>query len=141
VSLYRDIRTAVRATWTANWPHGSTYQVLWHQNELLTVPTDTLWLHNTLEFGVDQVRAFGAGRLANERLLAGSVAIRVFCPQGYGEDAALDLLSDAVATLRGRRDGPLSFTGAISNLDGDAAENGAWWVRTAIVAFEYRHVA
>lgn len=141
MSLYRDIRTAVQATWTANWPHGSTYQVLWHQNELPTVPTDTLWLHNTLEFGVDQVRAFGAGRLANERLLAGSVAIRVFCPQGYGEDAALDLLSDAVATLRGRRDGPLSFTGAISNLEGDAAQNGTWWVRTAIVAFEYRHVA
>jgi hypothetical protein len=140
VSLYRDIRTAVQATWAAHWPHGTDYEVLWHQNELPVVPTATHWLHLTLDFGTDIIRAFGNGRLAAERLLSGSVVIRVFCPQGYGEDGALDLLSDAVATLRGRRDGPLSFTGAISNLDGDAAENGTWWTRAAVVSFEYRHV-
>ena len=142
MSLLRDIRTAVQAVWTANWPHPATYPVHWADNSLPVVPEpadDPHWLELELSYGTDQVRAYGAGRLSNERLQSGSVVIRVFAAAGAGENTALDLLSDAVATLRSRRDGALSFIGAIANLDGDSPLDGNWWVRTAVVAFEYRH--
>lgn len=142
MSLYRDIRDAVQAVWAANWPHGATWPVLWHTNELPQVPTAgeaTHWLLISLEFGQDAIAAFGGGRLQNEREQDGAVVVRVFAQQGYGEDTALDLLSDAVAAFRSRREGPLSFIGSISGIDEGGTEDGNWWQRAAVIAFAYRH--
>lgn len=142
MSLYRDIRDAVQAVWAANWPHGATWPVLWHGNELPQVPTageNTHWLLISLEFGQDAIAAFGGGRLQNEREQDGAVVVRVFAQQGYGEDTALDLLSDAVAAFRSRREGPLSFIGSISGIDEGGTEGGNWWQRAAVIAFVYRH--
>jgi hypothetical protein len=142
VSLYRDIRDAVQAVWTANWPHGETWPVLWHSNELPVVPAAgdvTHWLLISVEFGQDAIAAFGGGRRQNEWEHGGSVVVRVLAQQGYGEDTALDLLSDAVGTFRSRRDGPLSFIGSISGIDEGGTEDGNWWQRAAVIAFTYRH--
>jgi len=74
-------------------------------------------------------------------VLFGSVTIRVFTTAGIGEDAALDLLSDAMAALRGRRsgDGNLSFIGTNTFPAAQAVMDGAWWQRSALVAFEFRY--
>jgi hypothetical protein len=143
VSLYTDTRDAIQAVWTANWPHAAnTPPVLWHSNLAPQVPdigTAAHWLLLAVEFGQDQIAAYGAGRLANDRRLSGSVVVRVFAAHGTGEDTALDLLSDAVAALRSRRDGPLSFIGAITGIDDGGSDDGNWWLRAAVIAFEYRH--
>jgi hypothetical protein len=142
VSLYTDTRDAIQAVWTANWPHGTTHPVLWHSNESPQVPAPGSadhWLLLAVEFGQDSIAAYGAGRLQNDRRLTGSVVVRVFAARGEGEDTALDLLSDAVAALRSRRDGPLSFIGAITGIDDGGSEDGNWWLRAAVIGFEFRH--
>lgn len=141
MSLYADIKNAVKTTWTAGWPHGGTYLVLWHENLSPIVPdvgSVSHWLHLSVSMGVDTIRAFGAGRRANERLHIGNVDIRVFTAVGIGEDTALDLLSDAVNVFRSARVGALSFIGDIASPDEGGTEDGAWWMRSALVAFEYR---
>lgn len=141
MTLHRTVRQAIEAVFAANWPHGATYPVLWHRNEQPQIPDPSAaphWLHIAVVFGDDALRAFGGGRLANERLQFGSVQVRVFAEAGAGEDTALDLLSDAVAAFRSRRDGPLSFIGTNAGIDDGGTEDGAWWMRGALVAFEYR---
>jgi len=143
VSLYTDARDAIQAVWTANWPHAADDPpVLWHANESPQVPdagATSHWLLLAVEFGQDTIAAYGAGRLANDRRLQGSIVVRVFAGVGAGEDTALDLLSDAVAALRSRRDGPLSFIGAVTGIDDGGSEDGNWWLRATVIAFEYRH--
>lgn len=139
MTLHRTIRDAVRATFEAGWPHA--IPVLWRVNEQPQIPDAGVtphWLEIAVDFGTDEIMAYGGGRLANDRRQFGSAAIRVFTATGYGEDQALDYLSDAVAALRSQRSGPLSFVGSISGLDDGGTEDGAWWLRGAVVAFEYR---
>lgn len=143
MSHYRDLRDAIQAVWDAYWPHGTAWPILWRTNAAPVVPDPgdtTHWLEISIEFGQDAIVAFGAGRLAAEREQTGSVVVRVFAAAGYGEDQALDLLSDAVAAFRSRRDGVLSFVGSISGIDEGGTEDGNWWQRAAVIAFAYRHI-
>lgn len=136
------VRTAVQDMWDAYWPHGSTYPVVWHRNESPTLPLagDALhWIHIIVDFDADEVRAYGAGAFLNERAILGSVVIRVFTQAGYGEDTALNLLSAAINTFRSRRVGNISFIGALSGVDDGGTEDGAWYIRGALVGFEYRY--
>lgn len=138
---YRTIRDAVRSTFEANWPHGATYPVLWHANERPLTPDPSVsphWLLIAVEFGTEDVVAFGGGAGANERRQFGSVVVRVFSDAGRSEDTTLDLLAAAVAAFRSRRDGPLSFIGSITGLDDGGTDDGAWWMRAAVIGFEYR---
>lgn len=141
MSLYRDIKAAIKALWSTNWPHGSTYTVLWHENANPQVPDiadTTHWLHISVSFGVDTIRAFGGGRHANERVHIGTIDVRVFTAMGAGESSTLDLLSDALAAFRSQRSGNLSFLGDLFATDEGGTEDGAWWMRSATLAFEYR---
>lgn len=143
MSLYLDIRNAVQAVWAANWTHSADDPpVIWHANTAPQVPDAGAvphWLLLSVEFGEDGIAAYGAGRFANDRRLTGSVVVRVFATTGSGENTALDLLSDAVAALRSRRDGALSFIGNVAGIDEGGTEDGNWWQRAAVIAFEYRH--
>ena len=144
MSTFRTARDAVRAMWAANWPAPAGVPVYWHdgtENILPDPGTVTHWLHLAIEFDADDVRAFGGGFGANDRVLFGSVTIRVFAATGIGEDAALDRLSEAMASFRGRRsaDGNLSFIGTNTFPAAQAVMDGSWWQRSALVAFEFRY--
>lgn len=144
MSHYRSVRDAVKAVWAANWPHGAAWPVFWRSNENPIVPepaeVDHHWFELSIEFGDDAIAAFGGGRGANERDQTGAVVVRVFTERGYGEDEALDLLSDAVAAFRSRRDGVLSFVGSVTGIDEGGTVDGNWWQRAAVIAFSYRHI-
>jgi hypothetical protein len=143
MSHYRDLRDAIKAVWSTYWPHGIDFPVFWRGNEATVVPDGgavTHWLEISIAFGEDAIAAFGGGRLKAERDQNGSVVVRVFTEAGYGEDATLDLLSDAVAAFRSRRDGVLSFVGSISGIDEGGTEDGNWYQRAAVIAFSYRHI-
>jgi hypothetical protein len=144
MSTFRTARDAVRAMWASHWPAPAGVPVYWHdgtENILPDAGTVTHWLRVAIEFDADDVRAFGGGFGANDRVLFGSVTIRVFTAAGIGEDAALDLLSDAMAALRSRRsgDGNLSFIGTNTFRAAQAVMDGAWWRRSALVSFEFRY--
>lgn len=139
----RVIRDAIRTAWDARWPHGSGYRVLWHQNDNESVPEPgeaRAWLHISVDFDVEDVRGFAGGRHAADREWRGTVEIRVMAETGYGDDDALDLLDDALAVFRSRREAGLSFIDVEAELFDSATEDGAWMVRgTAIPwAYEYR---
>lgn len=141
MTVYRDASDAVRAVWAANWPAPAGVPVRWHMNTEEQVPdvgTTTHWLHLAVEFIEERIRAFGGGRFANDRVLSGSVVIRVFAARGHGEDTSLGLLSDAMTAFRSRRDGNLSFVGEAMIPEPGASEDGNWWVRSAIAVFEFR---
>ena len=141
MSLRTTIRTAIRAVWDANWPHGDIYRVIWHENAHPDTPTPgevRHWLHVHVEFSREEMRAFGGGALANERLWIGAVAVRVFSETGIGEDVTLDLLDAAVVALRARRAGDLTFVGQIIGIADTSRVNGAWYSRGASIPFQYR---
>jgi hypothetical protein len=141
VSLRTSIRTEIRAVWDAHWPYGDTYRVVWHENAHPDTPTPgevAHWLHAHIEFGREEMRAFGGGALANERLWIGAVAVRVFSETGIGEDVTLDLLDAAVVALRARRAGNLTFVGPIVGIADTSRVNGAWYSRGASIPFQYR---
>ncbi len=141
MSLRTSIRTEIRAVWDAHWPHGDAYRVVWHENAHPDTPTPgevEHWLHAHIEFGREEMRAFGGGSLANERLWLGAVAVRVFSETGIGEDVTLDLLDAAVVALRARRAGNLTFVGQIVGIADTSRANGAWYSRGASIPFQYR---
>lgn len=141
MSLRTSIRTEIRAVWDAHWPHGDTHRVVWHENAHPDTPTPgevRHWLHVHVEFSREEMRAFGGGALANERLWIGAVAVRVFSETGIGEDVTLDLLDAAVVALRARRAGDLTFIGQIIGIADTSRVNGAWYSRGASIPFQYR---
>ena len=141
MSLRTSIRTEIRAVWDAHWPHGDAYRVIWHENAHPDTPTPgevAHWLHAHIEFAREEMRAFGGGSLANERLWFGAVAVRVFSEAGIGEDVTLDLLDAAVVALRARRAGDLTFVGQIIGIADTSRVNGAWYSRGASIPFQYR---
>lgn len=141
MSLRTSIRTEIRAVWDAHWPHGDTYRVVWHENAHPDTPTPgevVHWLHAHVEFSREEMRAFGGGALANERLWFGAVAVRVFSETGIGEDVTLDLLDAAVVAFRARRAGNLTFVGPIVGIADASRVNGAWYSRGASIPFQYR---
>lgn len=145
MSAFRDARDAVKALWTANWPAPAGVPVYWHEgveNILPDDPADTPhWLHLAIDFDAEGIRAFGGGAGRNERVINGSVLIRVFSGRGLGEDTALDHLGDAMAAFAGRRsaDGALSFVRPSLFPGASAVMDGVWWQRSALAAFEFRY--
>ena len=141
MTTLRQMRDAIKAVFQANW--AGSEPVYWAENLQPVLPDSDdapVWLHITVEFGTDGVAAFGGGRLANERSQFGTVTIRCMAASGTGEDVCLDALDAAVVALRGRRDGPLSFIGDVTGLDDGGSEDGAWFIRAALIGFEYRHI-
>ena len=139
----RAIRDAIRAAWDARWPHGTAYRVLWQQNDNESVPEPgeaRAWLHIAIDFDGEDVRAFAGGREASDREWRGTIEIRVIAETGFGDDAALDLLDDAVNVYRSRREGGLSFIDGSTEIFDSATEDGAWFVRGTMLPWtqEYR---
>lgn len=128
--------TAIEAMWTANWARAE--PVIWHENTSDAAPAASHWLHLSVTFSEDIIRAFGGGRLQNERLLRGSVVMRGFAQRGRGEATLLAMLDGAMTALRGQRAGDLSFVGANLMPEAAASGDGIWWMRTAVAVFEYR---
>jgi len=132
---------AVQAMWTAYWPHGTTYDVLWRSNSLDQMPqpgANPVWVELDVQFLVERLTAFGAGQRANERLLSGRVLITVHAAAGSGEATSLSLMDDALDVFRSRVSGALSFIGdAVYPMPGPS-EDGLWWDRSAVAAFTYR---
>ena len=132
--------SAIEGVWTGN-PWGRSEPVVWHQNTTDRAPAASTyqhWLHLSVEFADEVLRAFGGGRFQNERLLRGSVVIRAFAQRGRGEDTQLAMLDAAMAVFRSRRSGDLSFIGANVMPEPGASGDGVWWVRSGICTFEYR---
>jgi hypothetical protein len=140
----RTIRDAIRAAWNARWPHGTTYRVLWQVNDNESVPEPgeaRAWVHVVIDFDGEDIRAFGGGREASDREWRGTVEIRVVAETGYGDDAALDLLDDAVGVYRSRREAGLSFIEGSTEIFDSATEDGAWFVRGTMMSWTYEYRA
>lgn len=141
MGAFADANTAVRALWSAHWPHGSTYPVFWHENGIDQPPdiaTYTAWVHLRIGYNSDRIQAYGGGLRANERLLRGHVGIVVYARQEGGDTVALPLLDTAVDVFRSRRTGALSMIGEIANPLPIASADGNWWGRSAMCAFTWR---
>lgn len=139
IGLQRTIRDQVKALWAARWPAPAGVPVIWRENlgETADDPgTTPRYLDLEVDFGAERLRAFGAGRAANERLKFGSVIIRVLTSTGTGDDMALDLLAAAETVFRSQRVGALGFIGDVSGFDTKA--DGNWSMRASLVAWEYR---
>ena len=139
MSLYIDIRDAVMTAFDAGFT--SPELVIWQRNESAEVPQpsdEPNWLQINIIMGEERVVGFGTGRTQNERIQQGIVEIRVFSSFGNGEDRALELLSEAASALRSYRSGPLSFVGQFAGADDGGTDDGNWWMRGVVVAFEYR---
>lgn len=146
--LHRCISTDVLGVFNAGWAHPGV-PVFWRADDLepRPDPSDVAnFLRNSILFGPEKTLAFGGGRGANLKSKFGQVEFLVFAARGMGnEDDLLDLLSDAVATLRSTRVagsyGPgsdLSFIGDGAGFDVGPSEDGNWFVRGERVTFEYR---
>ena len=139
---YGDALAAVKSLWDTEWAALSeTAPVRWHLNTNEQVParaTAPHWLHLSSTIKSESVEAFGGGRRANERQLQGEVLIHSMASRGIGETECLRLLDAAIGCFRGQRVGALSIIGDFVLSDPGADEDGAWWIRSAIVAFTYR---
>lgn len=145
--LYSCIVTDIETLFAANFTRGDVV-FEWRDNDAeprpdaLTVPH---YLRNIVNFGREQVIAFGAGAGNNERLQFGSVSFIGFAARSVGnENLLLSILSDATKAVRGKvmpgsyGVSTLSFIGSGSGFDVDAEENGLWYVRGCRYAYEYR---
>jgi hypothetical protein len=140
----RTIRDAIRTAWDARWPHGTTYRVLWQVNDNESVPEPgeaRAWVHVMVDFDGEDVRAYAGGREASDREWRGTVEIRVIAETGYGDDAALDLLDDAVGVYRSRREAGLSFIEGSTEIFDSATEDGAWFIRGTMLPWTYEYRA
>jgi hypothetical protein len=144
--LYRTIRDDVLGIFNAAWAHPDV-PVYWRSNDFEPLPDPAAvshFLRNEVDFGRETLAAFGAGRGANLKLQFGSVLLRVFASRALGdEDRALDLMADAMAAFRSQRvtdaaGNTLSFIGEGSGFDVPPTEDGNWFTRGALMAFEYR---
>lgn len=145
MAAFTNADAAIKALWAARWPTAhAAVPVFWHENTNPTLPDPSdaaAWLHLAVEFDAEDIRAFGGGPGANDRVIYGSITIRVFAAAGTGEATALDLLSDAVAVFAGRRsdDGALSCIGPSTYPAPQAALDGVWWYRVALVSWQFRY--
>lgn len=139
-----DCQRRVKALWEEKWPgYGHlTVPVLWNNNvQNLPIPeqADTpFWLHLEVDFGVEELVAFGNGRFRNERRLYGALSVRTFSAINTNDQFGLQLLDDALAVYRSERRDTLSFIGDIGSMDEGGAEDGAWYERSARLMFEFR---
>lgn len=146
--LHRCISADVLALFNLNWSH-PTVPVFWRADDLDPRPDPSQvanYMRNSLLFGPEKMMAYGGGRGANLKSKFGQVEFLVFAARGLSEeDTLLDLLSDAVASLRSQRvvgsygvGSDLSFIGDGSGFDVGPTEDGNWFVRGERITFEYR---
>lgn len=143
--LYRTIHEQIEALWNAGWTHADV-PVVWRANAPDSRPDPGLtphFLRNEVQFGRETIIAYGGGPGRNFRALFGSVLFYIFSARAeQDEDTGLDLMADAVAIYRSQRVGDLSFIGDHSGFDvgpdQQPLEDGNWFVRGAMVVFQYR---
>jgi hypothetical protein len=144
--LYRTIRDDILGLWNAGWTH-SDVPTFWRSDDRDPMPdpsTAAHFLRNEVDFGAERLIAYGAGRAANLKAQFGSVVLRTFTARAVGdEDAALDLMADAMGIFRSQRitDGlgnDLSFVGDGSGFDAGPTEDGNWFMRGSLIVWEYR---
>jgi len=151
--LYLVIKQAVMAAWTESWTR-TDVPVLWRENEPLPLIDPVsgtsgngmglpYFFRNEVDFGREEVIAFGGGRYRNLRVQYGSVILRQFASVTIGsEDEALRLISAATAIFRSYRkqqdDWDLSFIGSGSGFDWGPTENGVWFTRGYLEVFAFR---
>jgi hypothetical protein len=138
-----DCQRRVKALWEEKWPvYGHPYPVLWNNNvQNLPIPEQAetdYWLHMEVDFGVEQLVAFGNGRFSNERRLYAMLGVRVFSAISTSDTFGLQLLDDALKVYRSERRDTLSFIGDIGSMDEGGTEDGAWYERSARLMFEFR---
>ncbi len=145
--LYLSIKTDILALWSAGWTQS--IPVYWRDDDADPLPdpsTVAQWMRNEIDFGKEEVLAYGSGRGANLKAQFGSVVLRMFTARSaLSEDAALDLMHDAMAVFRSQRvpgsygtGSELSFIGPGSGFDAGPSEDGNWFYRGALMVFEYR---
>lgn len=150
--LYLVIRDDIMSAWNLGWAHPE-IPVFWNSNSPIPDP-DPLgdgqhlgsvnFFRNDIEFGLEEIIAFGAGRGANLRVQYGSVVMRSFTSAlVQDEDASLKLMSAAMAVWRGYRvtdsnGNDLSFIGSGSGFEQGPTEDGVWFMRGSLAVFEYR---
>jgi hypothetical protein len=98
-------------------------------------------VHVVIDFDGEDIRAYAGGREASDREWRGTVEIRVVAETGYGDDAALDLLDDAVGVYRSRREAGLSFIEGSTEIFDSATEDGAWFIRGTMLPWTYEYRA
>jgi hypothetical protein len=150
--LYLVIRDDIMAAWNLGWTHPDV-PVFWNSNSPLPDP-DPLggnghpgsphFFRNDIDFGREEIIAFGGGRNANLRVQYGSVIMRSFTSVVLqDEDTSLQLMSAAMAVWRGYRStdaqgNDLSFIGSGSGFDSGPTDDGVWFMRGSLAVFEYR---
>jgi hypothetical protein len=150
-TLYIGIRDAIMARWNEIWSLPD-IPVLWRRNDPIPEMDPSLgngfgvthFMRNEIDFGREEVVAFGGGPGQNLRAQLGSVILRTFTSVTIGdEDDALRLMARATGIFRGYRaqdasGGDLSFLGEGSGFDEGPSDDGIWFTRGCLVVFEYR---
>lgn len=140
---YTDAIAAIKAVWAARWTPVTGVPVLWHENSADPVPTRAdgtrHWLHLSVDLIGDGTVAYGGGNGQNEKEVDGAVAVRVFAFRGIGDTTQMQLLDAAVDAFRNQRVGALTIIGDVTQENQGASDDGAWWVKTAIVSFLWRY--
>lgn len=148
--LYGSIETDIQTLFAGAWSHADV-PVYWRTNDLDPMPDPSTIAHfirATVLFGSETTIAFGAGRLANQKIQFGMVEFVGFAGRArVSETTLLDLLADAMSALRSKRSAgtyaggsDLSFTGDGSGFHVDPEETGNWFIRGVRAAFEYRFI-
>ena len=148
VGLYRAIRDDILALFNAGWTHPDV-PVFWRSDDLEPRPDPSDVAHfmrNEVDFGRETILAYGGGRATNLKAQFGSVNLRIFTARATAnEDEALDLMHDAMAAFRSQRvvgsytvGSDLSFVGDGSGFDAGPTEDGNWFMRGALIVFQYR---
>jgi hypothetical protein len=128
------------------WSHPEV-PVYWRENDLEPRPDPSSVSHffrNEIDAGSESIAAYSGGRTQNEKCQRGAVVLRIFTSRALAdEDAALDLMHDAMEIFRSQRHidsmgNDLSFVGGGSGVDLGPSEDGNWFIRGARMAFEYR---
>jgi hypothetical protein len=151
-NLYAVIRDNIVAAWDAGWTHAE-IPVLWRGSDSLPEPDPNTpgpgapaaahFFRNEVDFGLEEIVGYGAGRFGNFRQQNGSLILRSFSSLALQEeDVALSLMSDAVAIFRSTRStdghgGDLSFIVG-SGFDWGPTEDGNWFMRGYELVFQYR---
>lgn len=142
--LYRTISDTIQTLWGVGWAAHSDVPAYWRNNDPDVFPdpsTSYHFMRNEIEFGRERLMAYGEGRMLNERSQFGSIVITVWTSRALqNEDVALDLMADAMAIYRSVKVGELSFIGEGGGFITGPSEDGNWFVRGAIIVFEYRFI-
>lgn len=138
---FSDCETKIREIFETYWTHDPNITVFWGDDwQKADVPKDAeAWISLVVVFLDETIRAFGAGRFANERAISGVVEGTVFGRAGQGLDDVTQRLDQLMSVFRSRRDGALSFVSAPKVIV-SPPRFGVWQGLTAMIPFEWRFV-